>query len=89
MLWLDNIPLEGSVDVINRLKELGKKVFLVTNNCSKTLNQYMNKTNTFGLRVAEVGQLYRLIFVLVLVKLILCKELYFVYFIQYEITCNY
>jgi ribonucleotide monophosphatase NagD (HAD superfamily) len=68
VLWFENTLLEGSVEVINRLKELGKKVFLVTNNCISTLNQYMNKINTFGLRVAEVGQLYRLIFVLVLGK---------------------
>lgn len=68
MLWLNNTPLEGSVEVINRMKELGKKVFLVTNNCTSTLNQYINKTNALGLHVAEVGQLHRLIFVLVLGK---------------------
>jgi ribonucleotide monophosphatase NagD (HAD superfamily) len=55
VLWFGNTPLEGSVEVINRLKELGKKVFLVSNNCTSTLSQYMNKTNTFGLRVTEVG----------------------------------
>jgi hydroxymethylpyrimidine pyrophosphatase-like HAD family hydrolase len=86
VLWFDNTPLDGSVEVINRLKELGKKVFLVTNNCSSTLNQYMNKINTFGLRVSEVGQLHRLIFVVVLGKQKLWKELHFVYFSQYEIT---
>lgn len=53
VLWLHNTQLEGSVEVINRLKELGKKVFLVTNSCNSTLKQYMNITNTFGLRVAE------------------------------------
>ncbi|PNF22242.1 Glycerol-3-phosphate phosphatase [Cryptotermes secundus] len=53
VLWFENTPLEGSVEVINRLKELGKKVFLVTNNCNSTVNQYMNKINTFGLHVAE------------------------------------
>jgi hypothetical protein len=49
----------------------------------------MNKINTFGLRVAEVGQLYRLIFVLVLGKQKLWKELSFIYFSQYEITWNH
>jgi ribonucleotide monophosphatase NagD (HAD superfamily) len=88
VLWLNNTPLEGSVEVINRLKELGKKVFLVTNNCNSTVNQYMNKTNAFGLHVAEVGQLYRLIFVLVLEKENLLKELHFLYLSPYETTWN-
>jgi ribonucleotide monophosphatase NagD (HAD superfamily) len=55
VLWLGNTPLEGSVPVINRLKELGKKVFLVSNNCTSTLAEYVEKTKKFGINVTEVG----------------------------------
>ena len=54
MLWNGNTPLEGSLQVINRLKELGKKVFLISNNCTLTLNQYMYKIKKLGLHVTEV-----------------------------------
>jgi ribonucleotide monophosphatase NagD (HAD superfamily) len=47
-------PFEGSSQVINRLKELGKKVFLISNNCTLTMNQYMKKIKKFGLHVTEV-----------------------------------
>ncbi|GFG35743.1 hypothetical protein Cfor_05197 [Coptotermes formosanus] len=53
VLWIGNTPLEGSVQVINRFKELGKKVFLVSNNCISTVNQYMRKIKKFGLHVTE------------------------------------
>jgi phosphoglycolate/pyridoxal phosphate phosphatase family enzyme len=53
VLWRGNIPLEGSLQVINRLKELGKKVFLISNNCTLTLNQYMYRIKKFGLHVTE------------------------------------
>jgi Predicted sugar phosphatases of the HAD superfamily len=54
VLWAGDTPLEGSLEVINRLKELGKKVFLISNNCTLTMNQYMKKIKKFGLNVSEV-----------------------------------
>lgn len=53
VLWTDNTPFAGSLQVINRLKELGKKVFLISNNSTSTMNQYMNKINKFDLHVTE------------------------------------
>jgi ribonucleotide monophosphatase NagD (HAD superfamily) len=55
VLWRGDTPLKGSVHVINRLKELGKKVFLVSNNCTLTLDGYMMKAKKFGINVTEVG----------------------------------
>jgi ribonucleotide monophosphatase NagD (HAD superfamily) len=54
VLWLGDTPLEGSIHVVNRLKELGKKVFLISNNCTLTLDGYMEKANKFGINVTEV-----------------------------------
>jgi len=53
VLWIDNTPFKRSLQVINRLKELGKKVFLISNNCTSTINQYMKKIKKFGLHVTE------------------------------------
>jgi len=54
VLWKGNTAFEGSLQVINRLKEIGKKVFLISNNCTLTVNQYMSKIKKFDLHVTEV-----------------------------------
>ncbi|XP_066992028.2 glycerol-3-phosphate phosphatase [Anabrus simplex] len=51
VLWFGKNPLPGSMEVINRLKELGKKVFLVSNNATHTPEQYVKKCSMFGTKV--------------------------------------
>ncbi|KAF5282169.1 hypothetical protein FQR65_LT02866 [Abscondita terminalis] len=43
VLWLGNDVIDKANDVINRFQELGKKVFYVTNNSSKSREEYVTK----------------------------------------------
>lgn len=51
--------LDGAKEVVNFLQAKGKKVFLVTNNSTKSRSQYVGKCAKLGLHVAKVteGQL--------------------------------
>lgn len=43
VLWLHNTAIDGSPAVIRRLQELGKRVILVTNNSTRTRQQFADK----------------------------------------------
>ncbi|GMT06652.1 hypothetical protein PENTCL1PPCAC_28826, partial [Pristionchus entomophagus] len=48
VLWRSNDPVPGAIKFIDELLERGKRVYIVTNNSTKTTGQYMKK-------VAELG----------------------------------
>lgn len=46
MLWLYTTPLPNSSDVLNLFRKLGKRVFYVTNNSTKTRDEFVEKSNS-------------------------------------------
>lgn len=53
VIWRGDQVIPGAPQVINLLKEHGKKVFFVTNNSSKTRRMYAEKMSALGFRVTE------------------------------------
>lgn len=43
VLWLENNIIDKSPEVIHRLRELGKKVFYITNNSTKLRDEFVQK----------------------------------------------
>ncbi|KAL7013591.1 hypothetical protein ACKWTF_015482 [Chironomus riparius] len=51
VLWLYNNVIEGSNTVINRLIEMGKKVYFITNNSTKTREELAEKSRVMNFNV--------------------------------------
>uniref|UniRef100_A0A182M2V3 4-nitrophenylphosphatase n=1 Tax=Anopheles culicifacies TaxID=139723 RepID=A0A182M2V3_9DIPT len=51
VIWVDNNPLPGAPDVINRFIANGKKLFFVTNNSTKTRPEFVEKAVKLGFNV--------------------------------------
>lgn len=45
--------IHGSPNVINRLQDIGKKVFFITNNSTKTRNGFLEKAHSLGYKASE------------------------------------
>lgn len=50
VLWIYNDVLEGTPEVINKLRDLGKKIYFVTNNSTKTREEFVEKINRLGFK---------------------------------------
>lgn len=60
VLWLENEVIEGSPQVLNKLRELGKKIFYVTNNSTKTREEFVVKMKKLGFIAQSVSEVYLL-----------------------------
>ena len=50
-IYLDNILFEYSLDFLNYVKSIGGKYVFLTNNSSKSINDYINKLNKLSIEV--------------------------------------
>ncbi|KAJ7392631.1 hypothetical protein OS493_010282 [Desmophyllum pertusum] len=53
VLWNEGGPLNGAVEVLQELRKLGKRIFFVTNNSSKSRAAYLKKFEKFGIEASE------------------------------------
>ena len=49
VIWIDSEPIKGAIDALNKVRKLGIRTVLVTNNCSKTRSQYLSVMQKMGL----------------------------------------
>lgn len=54
VLWLHTFLIDGSKEALCLLRQLGKEVFLVTNNAAQTRAEICQKIASFGFDVDEV-----------------------------------
>ena len=48
VLWTGSVAIDGSPEVIQALRKLGKKVIYVTNNSTKSRKEYLTKFTDLG-----------------------------------------
>lgn len=53
VLWINNKAIDGSSAVLNRLQELGKRVFFVTNNATKSRDTYVELARERGYNITK------------------------------------
>lgn len=53
VLWVLTHAIHGSPDVINRLQEVGKKVYFITNNSTKSRSGFLEKAHQMGYNINE------------------------------------
>ena len=55
VLWLYNDTIGKAPDVINKFLEIGKKVYFITNNSTKTREELVKHSNTLKFNVGIVS----------------------------------
>lgn len=53
VLWVNNKPIDGSSAVLNRLQQLGKRVYFVTNNATRSRNTYVKIAHERGFDIQK------------------------------------
>ena len=65
VLWLGNTVIQGSADVINHLQKTGKRVFYITNNSSKTREDFVSTCSGHDYPASKVSvSLFTLILII-------------------------
>ncbi|VDM67907.1 unnamed protein product [Strongylus vulgaris] len=57
VLWTDDIPIAGAIDFVSTLANAGKRIFIISNNSTKTPEQYMAKIEHLGFKGVTMEQL--------------------------------
>lgn len=52
-IYEEDKVFEGTVDLLNKIKEIGGKYVFITNNSSKSINDYIEKINSMGIYANE------------------------------------
>lgn len=53
VLWMNMTPLKNASAVISKLHALGNRVFYITNNSTKTLEEFMDKCETLEFKASK------------------------------------
>ena len=51
VLYKESEPLPGAIEFLNFLRNQSKQVFILTNNSTKTRNEFQSKINSFGIEI--------------------------------------
>ena len=51
VLYKESEPLPGAIEFLNFLRNQSKQVFILTNNSTKTRNEFQSKLNSFGIEI--------------------------------------
>jgi ribonucleotide monophosphatase NagD (HAD superfamily) len=57
VLWRDSHLIEGALEALRALRTLGKRVFFVSNNSTKSRETYLKRLTAFGFEASTVGSL--------------------------------
>ncbi|MEM2686697.1 MAG: hypothetical protein QXM01_06455, partial [Candidatus Bathyarchaeia archaeon] len=49
-LYRGDIPIEGASEALEELREIGFKVMFLTNNATKTVEEYTSRLNKLGIK---------------------------------------
>lgn len=55
VIWLSSEVIPGALDAINGLKRVGKRIFFVTNNSTKSRADLLKKSLKLGFQVTVVS----------------------------------
>lgn len=58
VLWINNNAIPGSAEAMNFFRNLGKKIFYVTNNSTKTRSEFALKAQQLGFIAEPVKSFY-------------------------------
>lgn len=58
VLWRGEKAIDGAVEVVNQLRKMGKRIFFVTNNNTKTRDDYLKKFGRLGFDGVELAQVF-------------------------------
>lgn len=53
VIWHPQGPIDGAIDLIKTLRNMGKQVIFVTNNSGKSIKRYSQKFKSFGIEATE------------------------------------
>ena len=57
VIWVGNRPMKKSQDLVKKIRGAGKRVFFITNNSTKTREEFLAKFNKLGYEATIVRTL--------------------------------